>query len=125
MRQRAFDPMSSSEADRGGEIAKSGSPLKAGSVGALCAVCSLRSALDPDNAGADLGNDPTVADPATLAEEESPSRFGHYEIITHPNGTLYELGHGAMGITFKAIDLNLRIPVALKVLNMRFFREDA
>ena len=139
MRQCAFDPMSSNEAERRGEIAKGGSPveggaktcavcgipLKAGSVGTLCAVCSLRSALDPANAGADFGNDPTVAESVTSAEEISPRRFGHYEIITHPDGTLYELGHGAMGITFKAIDLNLRIPVALKVLNMRFFREDA
>jgi serine/threonine protein kinase len=28
------------------------------------------------------------------------------------------------GITFKAIDLNLRIPVALKVLNLQLFQED-
>src|SRR6516225_708909 len=139
MRQCAFDPMSSSEADRHDEIGKGGFPaeeraktcavcgipLKAGSVGALCPVCTLRSALDPESAGADLPNDPTIAESVTSAEEISPRRFGHYEIITHPDGTLYELGHGAMGITFKAIDLNLRIPVALKVLNMRFFREDA
>ena len=139
MRQCAFDPMSSSEADRHDEIGKGGFPaeegaktcavcgvpLKAGSVAALCPVCTLRSALDPESAGADLPNDPTITESATLVEETSPRRFGHYEIITHPDGALYELGHGAMGITFKAIDLNLRIPVALKVLNMRFFREDA
>jgi serine/threonine protein kinase/predicted ATPase len=29
-----------------------------------------------------------------------------------------------MGITFKAIDLNLRIPVALKVLNLQLFQEE-
>jgi serine/threonine protein kinase len=28
-----------------------------------------------------------------------------------------------MGITFKAIDLNLRMPVALKVLNLQLFQE--
>jgi hypothetical protein len=28
-----------------------------------------------------------------------------------------------MGITFKAIDVNLHIPVALKVLNLRLFQE--
>ena len=101
-----------------------GVPLTTGSIEALCPVCSLRSALDPRGAGADLNNEPTVAESAAT-EEASPKRFGHYEIATHPNGTLHELGHGAMGITFKAIDLNLRIPVALKVLNMRFFAEES
>jgi hypothetical protein len=61
---------------------------------------------------------------AATVEEASPRRFGHYEIATRPDGSLQELGHGAMGITFKAIDVNLRIPVTLKVLNMRFFREE-
>jgi hypothetical protein len=28
----------------------------------------------------------------------------HYEILTHSDGSLHELGHGAMGVTFKAID---------------------
>jgi serine/threonine protein kinase len=56
--------------------------------------------------------------------EGSPRRFGHYEILTRPDGSLHELGHGAMGITFKAIDLNLRIPVALKVLNLQMLQEE-
>src|SRR5260370_16214854 len=44
-------------------------------------------------------------------------------MLSRPDGSLHELGHGAMGITFKAIDLNLRIPVALKVLNLQLFQE--
>jgi serine/threonine protein kinase len=60
---------------------------------------------------------------ATAAPETGPRRFGHYEILTRPGGSLHELGHGAMGITFKAIDLNLHIPVALKVLNLQLLRE--
>ena len=131
--------MSSSEAEKRDEIAEGGSPLqqsakscavcgiplKAGSGATLCPVCSLRSSLDPENAEADLENDLTVAESAATVEEASPRRFGHYEIATHSDGTLHELGHGAMGITFKAIDVNLRIPVTLKVLNMQFFREDS
>jgi serine/threonine protein kinase len=58
------------------------------------------------------------------APEAGPRRFGHYEILTRPDGSLHELGHGAMGITFKAIDLNLHIPVALKVLNLQLLQED-
>ncbi len=36
-----------------------------------------------------------------------------------------ELGRGAAGVTFKAIDVNLECPVALKVLNADLFRDDA
>ena len=43
--------------------------------------------------------------------------FDHYEVLTRDDGSLYELGRGAMGITYKAFDTNLRVPVALKVIN--------
>ena len=64
-----------------------------------------------------------LAQSAIAAPEAEPRRFGHYEILTRPDGSLHELGHGAMGITFKAIDLNLHIPVALKVLNLQLLQE--
>jgi len=43
-------------------------------------------------------------------------RFDHYEVLTRDDGSLFELGRGAMGVTYKAMDTNLRIPVALKVI---------
>src|SRR5271155_4551398 len=43
--------------------------------------------------------------------------FDHYEVLTRDDGSLFELGRGAMGITYKAFDTNLRCPVALKVIN--------
>ena len=46
-----------------------------------------------------------------------PGAFDHYEILKHADGSLHELGRGAMGITYKAFDKNLRVPVALKVIN--------
>jgi serine/threonine protein kinase len=99
-----------------------GRKLPAGSPAASCPVCLLRIALDPGNSGDELrGN---VAKSAISLAEASPRRFGHYEILIRPDGSLHELGHGAMGITFKAIDLNLRIPVALKVLNLQLFQEE-
>lgn len=50
--------------------------------------------------------------------------FDHYEVLTHPDGSLFELGRGAMGITYKAFDTNLRVNVALKVINSRFLESE-
>jgi serine/threonine protein kinase len=44
-------------------------------------------------------------------------RFEHYEILHKEDGSPWELGRGAMGITYKAQDTDLHIPVALKVIN--------
>jgi serine/threonine protein kinase/formylglycine-generating enzyme required for sulfatase activity len=44
-------------------------------------------------------------------------KFEHYELLKHEDGSFVELGHGAMGVTYKAFDTNLRCHVALKVIN--------
>ena len=45
-------------------------------------------------------------------------RFQHYEIcLRDDEATLDELGRGAMGITYRAQDINLDSPVALKIIN--------
>lgn len=44
-------------------------------------------------------------------------RYDHYEICRTMAGAPWELGRGAMGITYKATDTNLGSPVALKVIN--------
>ena len=60
------------------------------------------------------------------AEETSPpNEFGthfyqHYEILARADGSPWELGRGAMGVTYKARDINLDTPVALKIINARF-----
>ncbi len=46
--------------------------------------------------------------------------YHHYEILTQPEGSLWELGRGAMGVTYKARDVNLNTPVALKVISAPF-----
>src|SRR5437667_398024 len=46
-----------------------------------------------------------------------PVTFEHYEVLTRDDGSLHELGRGAMGITYKGFDTRLRVPVALKVIN--------
>ena len=51
-------------------------------------------------------------------------RYQHYEVLRRDDGSLWELGRGAMGITYKAFDTNLRCPVALKVINSTFLNSE-
>jgi len=46
--------------------------------------------------------------------------YQHYEILTRPDGAIWELGRGAMGVTYKARHVSLETTVALKVINARF-----
>src|ERR1700736_3856522 len=56
-----------------------------------------------------------------MAEAE---RYQHYEVFRRDDGSLWELGRGAMGITYKAFDTNLRCPVALKVINNTYLTSE-
>lgn len=53
-----------------------------------------------------------------------PARFQHFEVPIREDGSLHELGRGAMGITYKAFDTNLRCFVALKVINAAYLTND-
>lgn len=51
-------------------------------------------------------------------------RYQQYEVLRRGDGSLWELGRGAMGITYKAFDTNLRCAVALKVINSTYLKND-
>jgi serine/threonine protein kinase/predicted ATPase len=80
--------------------------------GYFCPVCALRGALDTEQVTSESAVEAHLA-PFHL-------RFEHYEILTLEDGTPAELGRGAMGITYKAVDVNLRCAVALKAINAQF-----
>jgi serine/threonine protein kinase len=57
---------------------------------------------------------------------DSPmEKFHHYQVLKREDGSLWELGRGAMGITYKAFDTNLRCHVALKVVNSQNIGHDS
>jgi serine/threonine protein kinase/Flp pilus assembly protein TadD len=83
-----------------------GSPIVTTSAGDLgCIACLIATGLDAE------------AEQSDTAFGSEPDQLGAYTIEHHADGSAWELGHGAMGVTYRAIDKALDRSVALKIIN--------
>src|SRR5260370_18298791 len=74
---------------------------------------------------AGIGSEEEVAQDSTPNALQGGVRFGIYEIDCHADGNLYELGRGAMGVTYRATDTSLQRKVALKIIKIDFAERSA
>ncbi len=77
---------------------------------------SVLNNVDEDGSVALDAESAPTRDTHGVAEASAP-RFAHYKIATTADGSMVELGRGAMGVTYQAIDTTLNYAVALKVIN--------
>src|SRR5580698_5222438 len=88
----------------------------------FCPVCMLRKAMA---GGLESGASFAPADTIKPIPERATQRFEHYELVMGEDGEPVELGRGAMGVTYKAFDVDLRCPVTLKVISERYLGDES
>ena len=91
----------------------------------FCPVCVLRGALIDDSRPTEPQNPSSKAMKRSSTDKPVlPRRFENYELVLSEAGKPIELGRGAMGVTYKAIDTNLRRFAALKVISPQCIRNE-
>jgi serine/threonine protein kinase len=88
----------------------------------FCPVCMLRKGLA---GGIEFGESSASEDTVKPTSQDPVQRFEHYELVTGEDGKPVELGRGAMGVTYKAFDVDLHCPVTLKVISERCLGDES
>src|SRR5262249_30310462 len=87
----------------------------------FCPVCMLRQGL----AGGIESGESSFEESVKPKQEQAAQRFGDYEAVEGDNGKPVELGRGAMGVTYKAVDTDLHCAVTLKVIGERYLADES
>jgi serine/threonine protein kinase len=87
----------------------------------FCPVCLLRKGL----AGGVESGESSFEEAAEPIREQPAQRLEHYELVTGEDGRPVELGRGAMGVTYKAFDVDLHCPVTLKVISEKYLGDES
>jgi serine/threonine protein kinase len=93
----------------------------------FCPVCVLLGAAGEES-GASKEPGSVSASSESFEDADAGSkvhRFENYEVMLDEAGRPIELGRGAMGVTYKALDVDLRCLVTLKVINERYVGEES
>jgi serine/threonine protein kinase len=88
----------------------------------FCPVCMLRKGLA---GGVESGASSASEEAVKPTPEQAAQRFEHYQLVTGEDGKPVELGRGAMGVTYKALDVDLHCPVTLKVISERYLGDES
>src|SRR5204863_2388694 len=78
-----------------------------------CMICLLRVGFDD------------VEEPNEAPLSSVSDRLGNYRIERRDDGMAWELGRGAMGVTYRAVDTSLQRPVALKLIDPEWVKRGA
>src|SRR5713226_6320525 len=87
----------------------------------FCPVCMLRKAL----AGGVESGGSSFEEAFKPTPEQAVQRFEHYELVRGEDGKPVELGRGAMGVTYKAVHVDLHCPVTLKVISEKYLGDES
>ena len=96
-----------------------------GRSGVICRTCGASLRGDEPLRGHCLA---CLLDAALDERKNQPQEsglFDHYRLTMHPDGTPVELGRGAMGVTYKAFDVDLRCAVTLKVISEKYVGDES
>ena len=104
-----------------------GTKFSAMSDSGMCPVCILLGSVGEESAVVEspIQASGSERDAAKTEHLSIVRRFENYEVMLDEDGTPVELGRGAMGVTYKAFDVDLRCPVTLKVISERYLGDES